>query len=199
MVEETPGAGTPTGTPAKAEGEVKQDAPPAAPPAGNTTAEGTKPKAPESYDLKLPENSGLDKSDLDKIAATAKAQGLSQEDAQKLVERDNETLKAYSDRQQAKMDAERNAWINALNADKELGGDNLPKVAELSKRVIDRFASPELKAALESTGLGNHPELVRFVHRIGKLMANDTTVLGGPTAQAKREPKDVLYPQTASK
>ena len=41
--------------------------------------------APEKYDLKLPEGSKLDAKHIEKIAADAKARGLSQEDAQALL------------------------------------------------------------------------------------------------------------------
>ena len=42
-------------------------------------------------------------------------------------------------------------------------------------------STPELVAALDSTGLGNHPELVRMCVRIGKAMREDTFHTGSGT------------------
>ena len=46
---------------------------------------------------------------------------------------------------------------------------------------------------LDSSGLGNHPEMIRFLHRVGKAISEDSVVVGGTTtSQLTREA--VLYP-----
>ncbi|MEC7472463.1 MAG: hypothetical protein VX946_03765 [Pseudomonadota bacterium] len=46
-------------------------------------------------------------------------------------------------------------------------------------KAIEKFGSPELRQVLNDSGLGNHPELVKFCHRIGKAISDDSLVLGG--------------------
>lgn len=148
---------------------------------------------PEKYDLKPPKDSPLEAGDVERIAAYAKAQGLSQEEASKLLERDHQSLAAYADRQKQKWEETRSGWIDTIKSDKELGGDNMPKVAEVARRVIDRYASQSLRDALNETGFGNHPELVRVFYRIGKEMANDETILSNAPQTSKRSAAEILY------
>jgi hypothetical protein len=71
-----------------------------------------------------------------------------------------------------------------LKADKEFGGDNLPATTTACKKVMDQFATPALREYLDASGLGNHPELVKFVANIGKGLSEDTFVKGGATTMA---------------
>jgi len=45
----------------------------------------------------------------------------------------------------------------------------------------DQFASPELRKLLETTPLGNHPEMLRLFFRVGKAITPDGYVPGGKT------------------
>lgn len=178
--------GTPQDTPQGAASqapEQKQDGQPgtAAPAqqANATAPEATKTVVPEKYDLKLPEKSPLDPGHLEKIAAFAKERGFSQEEAQAFVDHDNATLTAYVDQQKEQFSQTRNEWVESVKSDKEIGGENLPKSLEFAKRALTKFATPEFISELNETGFGDHPELVRAFARIGKLMGNDSLVIGG--------------------
>lgn len=194
-------AGTPQGTPQgeqpKAPEPQNQGQPGTAAPAPQPNAAATEAPqkvVPEKYDLKLPEKSPLDAGHLEKIAAFAKERGFSQEEAQAFLERDNATLTAYVDQMKEQFNMQRNDWIETIRADKEIGGDNLPKSLEFAKRALDRFGSQSLKDELNRTGLGDHPELVRVFTRIGKLMANDSIVIGGdPAGQQAKPLSEHLY------
>lgn len=152
-------------------------------------ASSVKKEKEEAYDLQLPEKSVLTKTDLERIVADAKARGLSKEEAQKLVERDSTTLMSYVAQQEEKYKLAQTQWLEATKSDKELGGENLQRTADSAKRVLDRFGSQELKDALNETGLGNHPELIRVFARIGKLMANDSFVVAQGSSGDKNDKK----------
>jgi hypothetical protein len=51
---------------------------------------------------------------------------------------------------------------------------------------------------LNDTGLGNHPELVRFCCRVARAMAEDG-VVRPETAGGSADPLEVLYPSMAKK
>ena len=158
---------------------------------------GQKPVAPEKYELKLPEGSKLDASHLERIAADAKARGLSQEDAQAEVERNSKAQEAFAKQQDEQVKVYLEKLATEAKADKEIGGEAFVKNSELAKRVVDRFGTEEFKKALNDSGLGNHPELIRVFHRIGKIMSEDQLVLPGTQQKSEKKPAaEVLYGET---
>lgn len=143
---------------------------------------------PEKYTLKAPENSPLSQARLDDISAFAKEKKMSNEEAQMLVERESKAVEAFKADQQTQFESKKTEWFKASESDKEFGGEKFKESAELAHRVIERFASPSLKEHLKETGLGNHPELVRFVLNIGKQMSEDKLIIpGGQTKQPEKK------------
>jgi hypothetical protein len=59
---------------------------------------------------------------------------------------------------------------------------------------MQQFGTPELKAALEQTGMGNHPELVRLFAKVGKAMGEDSLVAGGKSSGGSGSIVDAFYP-----
>lgn len=149
---------------------------------------------PIKFDLKLPKDSQLDPAYVDKIEAEAKAEGLSNEQAQARLERDNQLRTEVLNQQQMSMKAQSEKWVEELKADKDFGGEQFKENVSMAKRALDRFADPAFRKILDDTGLGNNPHLVRAFARIGKQMAPDKLVIGstGSTGKPSRESK--LYP-----
>lgn len=161
-----------------------------------TTATADAAVVPETYDLKLPDGSRLDPSRVEKIASLAKERKLSNEAAQEILTREHEVVEGYATAQQAAYQQQQEAWSTALKADKELGGDNLNKKVELASRVVNRFGTEEFKKALNETGLGNHPELVRVFARVAEKLGEDNLVLpGAAPAAGPKDLRDVFYPK----
>ncbi len=158
----------------------------------STTTEG-KQGAPEKYELKLPENSFLDASHMDEISSYAKEKGLSNEQAQALLDARNQSVAEVVERQS-------NQWLKETQADKEIGGDNLKQSVEHAKRAINRFGSDAFKSVLNKYGYGNHPEVVRAWAAVGRAMADGTLVVAGNQTTQKKEKSigDVFYPDTKS-
>lgn len=159
----------PGGTPAQA-GETKLEGAPQAAagagegvaPAGDTTIE---------YAFEMPEGIEADKGRLDAFTAIAKEAKLSPEVAQKVVGLEAARIQAEADAHVAMV----KGWAETVTADPVLG------VAEnqgVAKSVIEKFGTPELRQYLNDTGLGNHPELVKFAYAVGKAMSEDSLVRG---------------------
>jgi hypothetical protein len=49
----------------------------------------------------------------------------------------------------------------------------------LVQRVVAEFGGPEATGVLDRTGLGNHPETIRMLQRIGEVLLEDGLVEGG--------------------
>lgn len=81
----------------------------------------------------------------------------------------------------------RREWATRTLRDREIGGANLDRTILLASRVVNSFGSEELKEVFRSTGLGNHPEVVRFMTRVGKALGEDELHVGSqsPTGGQK--------------
>lgn len=74
--------------------------------------------------------------------------------------------KAYQDRREVEIVETDDKWVAAIKTDKEIGGKNFEAVKQQINAIVGKFASPEFKEAMNETRLGNHPEFVKFIHRI---------------------------------
>lgn len=155
-------------------------------------------KPDEKIELKLPEGSLLDAKRVDEIASFAKEQGLSQETAQKLLERESGAVSTFVEKTNADFSARTTEWLKECESDKEFGGAAFKENVELAKRVIGKYGSEKLKGELEK-GFGNYPELVRIFVRIGKEMGDDKLVLPGGQPPRKKSLEEKFYPNSAQK
>jgi hypothetical protein len=138
--------------------------------------------APESYEFKAPEGTQFDDAVIGAFSEVAKELNLSQDQAQKVLDKMAPVIAA---RQLEQFQAARTEWAEAAKTDKEFGGENLAENLGTAKKALDTFATPELRALLEESGLGNHPEVIRVFYRAGKAISEDRFVAGqgGKTSQ----------------
>lgn len=200
----TPAAPAATATPTAAAPTTVVTEPAPATPAAATPAAPVVPAAaadpkPGEIKLVLPVDSQLDPTVVERIAAESKARGLTQEQAQARLNEAHEAVATYAKGQQDVLDSEKKTWIESLKADKEIGGAMFDENVTLAKRAVDAFGSEGFKKALNDSGLGNHPELVRTFARIGRSIADDKLVRPGSTPAAKKSPEQVFYPDTPTK
>lgn len=162
-------------------------------PAAETKPESAGP--PETYEFKAPEGKQYDSAVLEPFSAAAKEAGLTQDAAQKLLDTMAPKL---AERQSEQVKAVQTGWLEASKSDKEFGNENLQANLVTAKKAYDTFATPELKTLLDTSGLGNHPEVIRLMVRIGKSLSEDGFVAGGaPKGAADLAAK--LYPNTPAK
>lgn len=147
----------------------------------------TKSEVPEKYEFKVPEGVELDPVRVAEFENVAKTLQLSQEQAQRLVD-----LAATREVQLQEQHLETvKGWGEEVAKDKVLGK---PENQAIARRAIDTFGGAELKQYLESTGLGNHPLLVKWAYEVGKATSEDGFVGGREgNATAPKSPEDILY------
>lgn len=152
---------------------------------------------PEKYELKLPDGTKLDAKHLEGIATFSKERGLSNEEAQAIVEREHTLLTSYEKTVAESVKTEIESWAKSSEADKEIGGEKFKENVTLAKQVLDRFANDDFKKFLDVSGYGNHPEVLRFVINIGKAMTQDQLVKSTvPPTGEKKSTESVLYNNT---
>jgi len=153
--------------------------------------DGAKADEPIAYEFKSPEGVDLDTASVDEFKAIAAELKLPADAAQKVVDlaikREQARAEAFADQVQA--------WGDEVKADKEIGGAKLDENLATARKAVDQFGTPELKSLLNSTGMGNHPEVVRMMVKIGKAISEDKIVRGGEAGKAK-DAAQVLYGST---
>lgn len=166
---------------------------PETPPAEPAPA--VEPLAPLSFEnIKLPEGltipdedrtAVLDIMNDDKLSGADRLQRLVDFQGQVMQRAAEANFKAWTDLQ--------SQWQDAVRADPEIGGDKLqPALGEISK-LVDKYGSPELREAMDTTGAGNHPAIVKFLSKVAKDLSEGGPVLGAPSS-AKESLADRMYP-----
>lgn len=156
---------------------------------GKTGDDGKSAKtAPEQYgDFTVPEGYAIGEIG-EEFKAVAKELGLTQEQAQRLIDLDVKRANAQTEaiyRNSAE-------WQAAAKADKEFGGDALEANVAIANKAINTFGTEALKTLLKQTGLGNHPELIRAFYRAGKTISEDRFVSSAGSTGA-RDPADIMF------
>lgn len=179
----------PAGDPAKPEGDKPQPGAEGDKPQEEKTADGDKPGedkeqkqdgAPEKYEFKPTEGQELDAAALEQFEPIARELNLTNEQAQKMVDLYGSKIMPMVQQQQVEAwQKTTEQWAADVKADKEIGGDKLTANLSAAQRALEQFGDPELKEYLDSTGLGNHPALVKAFIKVGKAMSEDKVVTGG--------------------
>lgn len=184
-------APAPAADPAKPEGDKPQPGTEGDNPQENKPADGEKPAdkpddkeqkpegAPEKYEFKAGEGVELDTEALKDFEPVARELNLTNEQAQKLVDAYPKILAGVQQRQAEAWQSQTERWAADVKADKEIGGDRLTANLSAAQRALEQFGDSELKEYLDSTGLGNHPALVKAFIKVGKAMSEDKVVTGG--------------------
>lgn len=150
--------------------------------------------APEAYEaFTAPEGVVLADSVLEVAQQAFKDANLSQEKAQSLIDK---LTPAIAQAQQEALDAaiqsQITEWVAAAKADEQIGGDKLAPALANANRVVDTFGSPELRDMLISSGLGNHPAVIKFCDAIFSKISPDTFVAAAPRPGGKQS----FYPNS---
>jgi hypothetical protein len=161
---------------------------------GKADDKGEKVGAPEKYeDFTVPEGIEQDPVAMEQFGEVAKDLNLSQDQAQKLVDLYTKTTTDYSNDAWKTWETVQDDWKGQARNDKEIGGTEFDASIGHAKAFIQQFGGSGLKEALDITGAGNNPEIIRAFARAGKALADDsfhTGTQGGPAKSAE----DVLYP-----
>lgn len=146
-------------------------------------------KVPDAYDLKAPEGAGLDAEGLKSFEPIFKEVGLSQEQAQKLVNLYGEKQASFVEEQKGIWQKQQSTWIEEFKADKAFGGANTDASVQAAEKAWRHFGTAEDIRLVHQFGLANFPPLVKILARVGKEMGEGSFHTGAPkntTDKAKR-------------
>jgi hypothetical protein len=148
------------------------------------------PENGEYGEFTLPDGAEADPALRDEFLPIVKELQLNQEGAQKLVD-----FKAKLDQHAIEN------WGNHVNdlrtqaqADPEIGGAKYQPSLIAGKAAIKQFGTPAFRQMLNHYGVGNHPEMIRFLAKVGAA-TSETTIPpgGGATTVADKPLHDLMY------
>lgn len=179
-----PGEASPDAT-KPAETTTPQAGDPPKPEGEKPPGEGEAPKPFDTSVLKLPEGFEAKPEVMNKLGEIATAANLTPETAQQLLDLHTAELKAVADEPTRLWEETNRKWADEVRADPEIGGDKFTEVSAGVSKVLDQYGGPKLREALDITGMGNHPEMWRFMNKVAKALNEGGQVTGAPPAQAK--------------
>lgn len=155
-------------------------------------------------DFKMPDGVTIDGPLMDKAKAKFVEQGLSQDQAQAMVDfYAGDIGKMVQEVAQKPYDLWRdtqNTWIDEVHADPEIGGAKLQVAKANAAKAIDALCSPEeakaLRETLKWTGVTNNPAIFRFMSRVGAKISEGRYVGGDPPAATPKQQHEIMYPTT---
>lgn len=155
------------------------------------------------YNLKVPEEYSLAPEVLDKYIPLLQKHGVTQDGAQELADLHMDLLRRADEiGQQARKEIVE-GWKEEIKADPEFGGENFKENIALARSGLravmptDKEGAAALSELLDSSGFGNHPEVVKMFARIGRMVKEDSKVLEGRVDGVRRgvTPAD-FFPKT---
>jgi hypothetical protein len=163
--------------------------------AEETKTEETKTEeAPAPLELKIPDGIEVDEAAMSSFKEVLVDPALSpNERGQKLVELFFAQQEAAAKASETNWTKIQEDWQNEVKADKDLGGSKLEGTLSTIAKAIDQYGSQEVREALDMTGAGNNPHVIRFIHKLASQLQEGRPVIpGGPPARSAT-PAERLY------
>lgn len=155
---------------------------------------------PEEYAaFELPEGFQMDETALQAAVPVFKELELTQAQAQKLVSLQAQYEADRVEAQRETFQQTLEGWITEAQADSEIGGDKWDQTTQTAQLAVNKLGTPELKAFLEESGAGNHPELIRFAAKIGALLHADDPDGGDNPPGKQKSAVEIMYPTAKAK
>jgi len=165
---------------------------------------------PTYEDFKLPENFSMDAetlSDVTKVlgefetktkADHAEVQALGQAMIDRHINALNKSIEHLVATHNEAHHAKVNAWKESIDKDPELGGNRKDTVLNAARRAISMYGGSEeqqadFKKALNESGLGNHPTMVRILSAQVRAVEEGKLLPGMKPVQENRSKIDKRY------
>lgn len=158
---------------------------------------GEEPVVPEEYvydGVELPEGVDLDPTMTEAMNPVFKELGLTQEQANALVSTYAGQVSQQALDQAKAIEQMVHGWVDTAKSDKEIGHNNWQGSVDAANAVIRKFGTPELvQDVMVNQGMGNHPEVIRLLARIGKSVGDDKFITGVETDTSPDQPAEARW------
>ncbi|MFC5757374.1 hypothetical protein [Rhizobium sp. GCM10022189] len=152
------------------------------------------------YQLTMPEGIAVDQELVDALGPEFHALGLTNRQAQQLADRFIE-IQGKRGRAASEAWAGRvQGWADEARRDREIGGAKWAGTVGAAQRALSRLGTPALRDYLNSSGGGNHPEMIRIFAKVGSMIQEDNPPNGGAGGNGRKaETAHLMFPKDAPK
>lgn len=151
--------------------------------------------APEQYqDFSVPEGYEVDAELLSEFTPLLKELGASQEQGQKFVDLQAKVVQKVTDAQAKVWADTQGDWRKAGETDEEFGKGKYDESIMLARKAMRTIGGEGLVDALNKTGMGNHPEFIRFFYRVGKEIGEDNFSFGSANKDGAKTLAERMFP-----
>ena len=151
--------------------------------ADKSDANGKKDEPGEYKEFTIPDGMELDKGAMEAFTPIAKELGLTQDQAQKLVDVYSNANADAVATMGSQIDALHQTWIQEVKDDPDLGGAKFDETVATARTFINGYGDQKLTDVLNETGLGNHPAVVKLFYKLGRSMSEDNVNIGAIRGQ----------------
>jgi len=153
-------------------------------------------EVPDTYaDFVMPDGVTLDETLAAEALPIFKEMGATQEQAQKLMDIAAKQVQASSQKQFDDFDQLLKDWRTQSENDGEFGGDKFDENVKVAQNAVNKYGTPELQQLLKDHGMGNHPEVIRFMVRVGRTLKEDVPGSSGNVSNKASDRVDRMYPK----
>jgi hypothetical protein len=152
----------------------------------------TTPK-PEDIQIKLPEGVKVDEKFMGEFQGIAKELGLKSDGAQKLADLHLSFVQRMEKEFSENAAKTQDEWYKSIESDKDLGGSRLAETSQTVQKAVQKFGGDEFRKEVDAAGLGNWPPLVKFLHKVGLTMKDDSAALDEKPPSTPANDDDAFY------
>jgi hypothetical protein len=158
----------------------------------------------KEVDYKFPEDYEMKDEYKDSVVEFLKEKNIDQDGLDKLVTITKDHLKVATEKlveiQKEQWQKQVEEWGKQVETDEEYGGAQFEEnMKTFVRSARDRYCSKGLVELLDSSGYGNHPEIIRLLYKVGKDVSEPTFKGGGSSKDDRGSLADRLYPSMAKK
>ncbi len=152
------------------------------------------------YSLTMPEGIEVDQELIDALGPDFHNLGLTVRQAQQLADR---FIEIQGKRGKAAGEAwagRVQGWADEARKDREIGGAKWAGTVGSAQRALSRLGTPALREYLNTSGGGNHPEMIRIFAKVGSMIQEDNPPNGGAGGNGRKaETAHLMFPKDAPK
>lgn len=151
---------------------------------------------PEDYVFQFAPETVVDTALIDEFRRFAFEQKMTLENARLMAKFYEKHVLGQSKKQKQEQTELLQSMQKACEEDSEFGGMNFYDNMRYAKAAILRFDDGSLAKILNETGFGSHPEVVRFMYRVGKALAEKEMPMAKESPEEKSA-AELFYPSMA--
>ncbi len=151
----------------------------------------------------MPEGATFDEQSATDFKGLAKELDLTQEQAQKLLDFGGGRIRALTEAPHKEWNALQDKWLAEAKADPEIGGTKFQDSIRIAAQVLQPGESNPfvrtgaeaqgLKDALNITGAGNNPAIVKMFVKMGRMLAEPGSLAGNPVRDKQESLLAAMY------